>query len=624
MHIIQYVEKIPSICKLYTPNDYKIIDSLNNIPNYALDLINAEGAWDYTHGDSSIFIGLSDDGYLITHEDLKNKIHEVIGNPPVSTHGTFDAVLAAGETDNNIGISSIGFDCKLILGKMNYGEILELSNAGAKVVNCSWKTCGESETDKRIIHLCYDNGTLVVAGAGNGPGIQSCPPDGNGYCYPASYDQVISVSSVGPDNSHVNPWSGSIHTHNDKVNVCAPGYRIISASAVTDTSYTVSSGTSHSSPITAGLAALIYSVLPCLNPDEVKHIIEKTAYNIDTINPAYAGLLGAGRIDAEKAVSYISLFPDSADYVIESGIDTIWSGVRSVRMYIRIESGGKLTIKDDVYFNEQAKLIIEPGGELIVDGGYLTSGYCQGMWKGIELRGNRNLSQGQAGAQGIVELKNGAVVKNAYVGISVIERDTSGKLQFDKTGGIVKANNAKFINNKIGVEFYTYENHEIDDTNKIIDNLSFFKDVKFETNSSLKDTNFYPEAFVKLYDVSGIDFWGCQFVNSTPLFYEDYPDYYMTIKKGIGIFSFNSSFVVDDYEQDTISSYFDRLYYGIKAINYNPQRTFVINNAFFNQIGRAIYVGGIDNVTITSNLFKLYYNLIGGGVISDTSYCLYL
>lgn len=177
-----YVEKIPSIFELYTPNDYKIIDSLNNIPNYALDLINAEGAWDYTHGDSSIFIGLSDDGYLTTHKDLKNKIHEIIDPPiPISTHGTFVAGCAAAETDNNIGISSIGFDCKLILARRSYGQILELSNAGAKVVNCSWAGCTESETDKRIIHLCYDKGTLVVAGAGISPGAPSCPPDGNGY-----------------------------------------------------------------------------------------------------------------------------------------------------------------------------------------------------------------------------------------------------------------------------------------------------------------------------------------------------------------------------------------------------------------------------------------------------------
>ena len=41
---------------LYTPNDYSLVTS----NDYALNLINAQTAWDITKGDSTIFIGISD------------------------------------------------------------------------------------------------------------------------------------------------------------------------------------------------------------------------------------------------------------------------------------------------------------------------------------------------------------------------------------------------------------------------------------------------------------------------------------------------------------------------------------------------------------------------------------
>jgi hypothetical protein len=63
-------------------------------------------------------------------------------------------------------------------------------------------------------------------------------------------------------------------------------------------------GTSFASPIVAGTIALMFSANPCLSSDNVRDIIKSTAFNIDNIpeNSQYIGLLGAGRIDAYKAV----------------------------------------------------------------------------------------------------------------------------------------------------------------------------------------------------------------------------------------------------------------------------------------------------------------------------------
>ena len=47
---------------------------------------------------------------------------------------------------------------------------------------------------------------------------------------------------------------------------------------------------------------------PCLTVDQVEYILKATAFNLDSINPAYAGGLGAGRLDAAAAVQMASTF----------------------------------------------------------------------------------------------------------------------------------------------------------------------------------------------------------------------------------------------------------------------------------------------------------------------------
>ena len=54
---------------LYAPNDYSLVTT----NDYALNLINAQAAWDITKGDTSIYIGISDSNYDLTHEELVGK-----------------------------------------------------------------------------------------------------------------------------------------------------------------------------------------------------------------------------------------------------------------------------------------------------------------------------------------------------------------------------------------------------------------------------------------------------------------------------------------------------------------------------------------------------------------------
>lgn len=295
---LYYAVQAPELVPLFVPNDYGLVGG----SNYALGLINASIAWEFTHGNSAIRIAILDTNYDLNHEDLQTKIAfiEPTNTNSQTAHGTAVAITAAGGTNNNVGISSIGFNSKVELRSMNYNQILEASYSGAKVINLSWASgCMYNQYCQDIIDEAYLNGTIIVAAAGNG---STCGGATN-YVYPASFDHVFSVSSIGPLNNHERTIGipSTTHQHNDRVDLCAPGYDVLLSTA--NGVYLTGNGSSFAAPFVSGTIALMLAVNPCLNFEEIDEIFELSSYDLDTINPSYSGLLGHGRLDAGLAVS---------------------------------------------------------------------------------------------------------------------------------------------------------------------------------------------------------------------------------------------------------------------------------------------------------------------------------
>ncbi len=291
-------EEAPKYELLSTPDDYNTVFATD----YALDLINAQGAWDYTTGNDGVILGISDGNFYVNHEELQT---EYVSYSPYSTptyyyqHGTAVAVTAGGSTNNSMGKSSIGYNCKLSLAPMSYNSILQLSYGGAKVINVSWSSgCAYSNYVQTVINEITANGSIMVAAAGNGG---TCGGPTN-LVYPAAHDNVIAVSSIGPNDNHErtigNP--NTTHQHNSSVDICAPGYDV--ALTIGPGAYMTGNGTSFASPLVTGTVGLMFSVNPCLTIDDVLNIFAATAVNIDAQNPAYIGTLGYGRLDAAAAV----------------------------------------------------------------------------------------------------------------------------------------------------------------------------------------------------------------------------------------------------------------------------------------------------------------------------------
>ena len=360
----------------YTPNDPKY----NLATQYGLFKILADSAWNITKGDTSIVIGIIDTGVYWGHPDLEANIWQNLGedanhngktiiqqngtwildpgdlngidddnngagngyvddligwdfggingiqdnNPQEDnpTHGTLVAGIASGVTDNGLGVASIGFKCKIMPVKTTRHDVGDRSviygfdgikyaaDNGAKIINCSFGGTVYSNAEQAVINYVVAKGALVVAAAGN---------SGNGIPqYPASYKGVLSVGATTKTDEI---WSAS--SYGLHVDVTAPGAEIYSTwgpSGYTGQPYP--SGTSLSSPFTAGLAALVATVFPSYGPLQIAEQIRVNTDSIAQLNSASLRYLaGSGRINAYKALTNknsISIRVDSVEFTGET------------------------------------------------------------------------------------------------------------------------------------------------------------------------------------------------------------------------------------------------------------------------------------------------------------------
>jgi hypothetical protein len=305
--------------------------------NTQLDLIRAREAWEIEKGDPRIKIAVADD-YLDTgHEDIRSRIDTIYSLTSYANHGTEVSGSAIAHSDNGKGISSIaGYKCKLVFADGGLEDLVTISaRKGVRVVNASWGWRGEWFNSIDTIvpdfireaadEIIDSNHCVFVSAAANGKcwACNGCSCSDTSWVYPAAYEKVFSVTSVGhkdeagSSNRYVGVrqelnWrdvhiagfnTGQNAHHNSRVDVCAPG-NLVSLTTVGGV-YRPSSGTSYASPMVAGLCLLVASANPCLTPYQIMDIVRSTAdisiYNI-SFNQPYLNRLGTGRINAEEAL----------------------------------------------------------------------------------------------------------------------------------------------------------------------------------------------------------------------------------------------------------------------------------------------------------------------------------
>jgi len=186
------------------------------------------------------------------------------------------------------------------------GAIKYAVDNGARILILDFQLFDYVYSLEKAIADAYDEGTLLVAGAGNcGAGGEYCRDLVNPVMYPGAFPHVLAVAATSQNDEHM-----SFSEHHPYVDVAAPGERI--PGFWLDDYYVSLPGTYSAAAQVAGLAALIWSVNPNLTPDEVESIIESTA--VDLGEPGKDDYFGHGRIDASAAVMttahYLEVEPD--------------------------------------------------------------------------------------------------------------------------------------------------------------------------------------------------------------------------------------------------------------------------------------------------------------------------
>lgn len=371
------------------PNDYGVTNpniGQNTGPSINrsdLDYINVAKAWNITDNlNSNVKIGISDAKINVNNPDFSNNTtfvnpgyyqnlpYDPSVDPGINTwHGTAVAGIAAAKGNNGYASTGVCKNCDIIsTGYGNYQNLILLAQNGVKVINMSWVTTSYVEGHQNILDSIVNfHKVVLVAAAGNEDSFNTNEDFGckafwsdaqNKYIpypyllgkqvrYPASYNNVISVSSISHKNAIslplLNTNSGFLanngtydvflgmedsyssqvgnqdpnnpmaliydawpqyrnspngipslisplghvnnHTVNEFVDILAPAYDTFRHDVFIEQGLIQNTGnaTSGAAPIVTGSIALMFMVNDCLLPSEVDNILKLTTKNTDKI-----------------------------------------------------------------------------------------------------------------------------------------------------------------------------------------------------------------------------------------------------------------------------------------------------------------------------------------------------
>ena len=311
-----------------------------NDPYYAQSwhhpVVNTPAAWDIQAGSDTVVIAIIDTGVDTDHPDLVENLwhnpNEIPGNGVdddgngkiddeygwdfasndnnvnhdwgwhpynAEDHGSHCAGIAAGVTNNLIGIAGISQHSKIMACKIfpylsdaaTADAIIYAADNGADILSNSWGGGPSSNTlQSAILYARNIQGCVVLFAAGN---------DGSSSPhYPGANDGVV---CVGATNSSDN--RASFSNYGSWVDLCSPGTGIWSCTdpdnPAHNSLYQAWDGTSMATPLVAGIAALVKSQFPNMSVAD----IEARLMDGDDVGSLQMGL----RVNALKALTAFNI-----------------------------------------------------------------------------------------------------------------------------------------------------------------------------------------------------------------------------------------------------------------------------------------------------------------------------
>jgi len=278
----------------------------NFVPNdpyfgseWHLNKVNAPAAWDLGQG-GGVTIAILDSGVDGSHPDLAaqmvpgyNFFDNNTNTADVFGHGTAVAGVAAAASNNGTGVSGVAGQARIMPVRVSdlngwayYSTVAQgityAADHGARVANASFAGLASSVSVQNAAQYMKSKGGLVFIAAGNNGVDENLPASST----------LIPVSATDESDNRTS-WS----SYGNFVALAAPG---ITYTTSRGGNYDQWMGTSFSSPLAAGVAALMMSAKPTLDGAQIEKLMYSTAVDIGA--PGRDIYYGYGRVDAGAAV----------------------------------------------------------------------------------------------------------------------------------------------------------------------------------------------------------------------------------------------------------------------------------------------------------------------------------
>ncbi len=293
--------------------------------------IGMESAWDVTQGSSNVGIAIVDNGVAADRPDLAGRVaggwDAMVGtslpsgaHSDLGGHGTAVAGLAAG-SEGDGGIVGVDWRADIhpvrvfdhegcFVSEANYLRALDwiadaADDGAIHVANFSLGG-GAIPGEAELIEQIVANGAAVVAAMGNQGDVT-----GSLASYPAALPEVLAVGATGPDDRLASYSNQGRH-----IDVVAPGgdlsrtangdLWVLADPTVVgeDEPFEALAGTSFSSPLVAGIAALYRATYPASTPADFTRALLTTARDLGDELAGFDISFGFGMVDATNVLAH--------------------------------------------------------------------------------------------------------------------------------------------------------------------------------------------------------------------------------------------------------------------------------------------------------------------------------
>ncbi len=255
-------------------------------------------------------------GYDFYNIDNSPQAGEVNPSGDGTDHATMVSGVIAATANNNKGSAGIDQNAKImplqvfsddadaytsdIVAAVDYA-----ADNGANIINLSLGTNQYDAILRTAIKRAINLGVLVVAASGN------CALNDDPICnnlatpgrmtYPALYNEVVAVGATTQGGARAN-----FSSYGPELDLVAPGNSVgpmpIYVSDGSNNNYATASGTSFSSPLVAGIAALLKAQNPSATPAQLDNLLTSSADKLSGMNGNnYSYEFGTGQVNAHKA-----------------------------------------------------------------------------------------------------------------------------------------------------------------------------------------------------------------------------------------------------------------------------------------------------------------------------------